>query len=199
MVSPNDICLASPTHGCLQKDCGKRHDIYRCPCGLFIPARHLNKHTKGKRHTKVIKALQATAQNTAPIRVSNLQIERDYQDVTHCDVCDKDIPTFRWEFHLNHPEHLLTQRLVATRSALTHAADDKNGVKVSDETTGVDFGVIEPERAFGSSSVQSRVVKIWQTDKNTRVRLANFRLTPARQSLAQASRYASINCSRLHL
>lgn len=178
MVSPNDV----------QKDSGMKREVRRCPCGIFIPARHMNEHTKGKRHTNAIKALQAAAQHTAPIRASNSRIQGNEQNFTHCNVCDKDIPTFRWNFHLNHREHLLTQRLAATRSALTRAADNKNGVKVSHETAGVDFGVIEPEMIIGSSSVQSKVVKIWQTDKNARIRLINFRLTPSGQSRAQASR-----------
>jgi len=126
-------------------------------------------------------------QNVAPIRSLNPRGQRDYQDFTHCEVCDKDILTFRWEFHLNHPEHLRTQRLVATRSAINHTTDGKNDVEVSGET-GVDFGVVEQESIFGSPSVESKVVKMRKTDNDARIRLAGFRLTSSGLSSGQASR-----------
>jgi len=110
-------------NGCHLQNCRKRHDIQRCSCGALV--RQQNEHIRGKKHTKMINASQVVTQNMPSIPASNPQIQRNYKDFKHCETCDKDIPLFRWEFHLNHPEHLRTQHLVDTQTALNGMAGKK--------------------------------------------------------------------------
>src|ERR1700685_2362464 len=101
MSLPNGACLAALTSdGCPLQNCGKRHDIQRCSCGALVPIRQQNEHIRGKKHTNRINAFQAVTQKMPSIRASNPQIERNYEDFKNCEACDKDIPLFRWEFHL---------------------------------------------------------------------------------------------------
>lgn len=96
-------------------------------------------------------ALQATAPTANPQRtgVFNPQAGTASDDFTHCEVCDKDIPSYRWGFHLTYAAHIGAQRLAATQAALNAAAQDKNGVTISGAVGGVDFGVIELESSVG--------------------------------------------------
>ena len=189
MASLNSICWPSLTGtGCQLTTCTKKHDVQRCKCGIPIPIAQQNEHIRGKRHAKAIKALQATAQNETPTHASNPQVKRNYDNFKHCDACEKDIPAFRWGFHLDRPEHLRMKRLLATRAALDHAAQDKNGIEVSGETVGIDFGIVEPDNALGSHSAQSQIVKIRKTDNDARISLSDFRLTCSGKSTAQSSR-----------
>jgi hypothetical protein len=89
-------------------------------------------------------------------------------------VCDNDIPSFRWRFHLDYPAHL---RLLATQSVLDRAADRENDVKVSGETGGIDFGVVDAKSVLRSSSLPSQIIKISKTNVDARIRLDDFRLT----------------------
>lgn len=183
MSAHRNICLASLTStGCPVQNCRKKH---KCSCGVLVCGYQQDEHIRGKRHTKAVDALQRSADATE--HTSSPQIRRNYDDWEHCEVCNKDIPSFRWDFHLNHPEHLRTQRLADTQAALDHTAQDKNSVKVSGETAGIDFGVIEPENALGSFSVQSRVVKI-RTEDVARISLTNIRITSSMHESARNSR-----------
>jgi helicase MOV-10 len=183
--------------GCQTQNCQKIHDIQQCSCGLVILISQYDVHFRGKRHTRTI-ALQAATRNAArnvrvtPQTTANPRRTDTFNptasgEFTHCEVCDKDIPSFRWRFHLTHPEHTRARRLAATQAALNTAAQDKNGVTVSG-TAGVDFGVIELGSAVGPSAAQSRVITIQKTDRNSFIRLASFRFTSLGRVQTNASR-----------
>jgi hypothetical protein len=174
----------------------KTNNVQQCSCGILVSIRQQNDHMRGKRHTRAVQALQAIAQNANPTCTSK-PVGRDYDDFTHCETCDRDIPSFRWSFHLDHVEHQQTQRLLGTRTALNQIENDKNGIKVSGETAGIDFGVIETEKTLGSSSVQCQVVKIRNTDNNARINLTDLRITSLAHNNAPASRYDSFSCFRV--
>lgn len=200
MSSHNKYCLSALTEiGCQVPNCPKTHDIRQCSCGLVILINQYNDHRQGKRHMRTI-TNQSTNQNPAPNVAPPSQTNNSRRtgtsnrrggtapcDFTHCEVCDKDIPSYRWGFHLTYADHIRANRLAATQAALNTAAQNKNGVTVSGEVAGVDFGVMELKNSVGPSAAQWRVVTIQKTN-NSLIRLAGFRLTSLGRIHTQASR-----------
>jgi helicase MOV-10 len=189
MSSRNRYCMSALTEiGCQTQNCRKTHDIQQCSCGLIILISQYDVHFQGKRHMRTI-ALQAATRNVAPnvTDTFNPRTETASGEFTRCEVCDKDIPSFRWRFHLTHPEHTRARRLAATKAALNTAAQDKNGVTVSG-AVGVDFGVIELGNTVGPSAAQSRVITIKKINNNSLISLAGFRVTSLGRVQTNASR-----------
>lgn len=193
MPANQEFCLAYLTEdGCQLPRCPKQHRIYRCSCGLIIPLRRREGHEQGRRHAQEVRRLRSQIQTNASgapaaqsasvslqPHIPDTPARDDSEEFIKCEVCDKEIPSFRWQFHLTHPEHLRTQQLAATTAALANAKLNKGYVLVSGEGVGVDFGVIELRDSVGSSSTHVQVVTITKTNENARVKLAHFRLTSA--------------------
>lgn len=62
-----------------------------------------------------------------------------------CDVCQCSVPVGGWDSHIRGKAHCRKAGL-RTEAVLLSANRDRNGVSVSSQETGLDFGVVEPGR-----------------------------------------------------
>ena len=69
-----------------------------------------------------------------------------------CDVCQCRVPVGGWDSHIRGRVHCRRAGL-RTESVLLSAHRDRNGISVSSQETGLDFGVVEPGRLLSKSFV----------------------------------------------
>lgn len=159
------LCWAA--ENCTKGGCLKEHDIHTCICGMKMSKSSIRSHLTGKKHADYVRRF---GQQTSSAGIPNAGGAAAPQaNVIRCNVCEKDIPSFSWQFHLNHRDHL-----AAIQAALGRAGANKNGVEVSGQS-GVDFGVVEQENA--SSSTLARSIDIRSTDSGSRVSLVGLKFT----------------------
>lgn len=183
---PTMICPL--LESCTDEHCPKKHDGYRCICGAIMVKRSIKSHLAGKKHNKYTRKLSEVPAPPAVVTASILQappigtsgllrtpVAQASDGFTHCDCCDKDIPSFRWHFHLDHQDHLKALKIATIQTSLNHAAEDKNGIKVSGELDGLDFGVVEA--GFTPGLPLTRSLTIQKTENESRVDLVDFKFT----------------------
>lgn len=176
------------TDRCVDDNCSKEHNGHICVCGAIMPKYSIQSHLAGKKHAQRVKELGVPAIPTdvQTSRTSTTEQQsfasppkpRNGNDAfTHCTICDKDIPSFRWHFHLTHRDHLQALDRVAIQAALDKVAKNKDSVQVSGELSGIDFGITEPG---GLNSVQ--LVTMRTTEHRALVFLADFKMTSSGRS-----------------
>jgi hypothetical protein len=67
-----------------------------------------------------------------------------------CDICQCDVPGGGWDLHVRGKAHCRNASMRAS-TVLQSAHRDKNGISVSSQDSGLDFGVVEPGRVSQTS------------------------------------------------
>lgn len=192
------LCYESVNaQGCVAADCRQRHDIHRCSCGLVLLNQNRSQHLQGKRHKKSMDALARIAADRTRFSETNLhdtshrathsQERRSYSQFTHCEPCDRDIPSFRWDFHLRQSAHARACRSAESRRIRELASTNQNGVEISGETDALAFGVVEIP-ASGTSAALTKAFTVRKISDNLNLKLVDLRLTSAKESTTHTPR-----------
>ena len=180
--------------GCLTTDCRKRHDIHRCLCGLVLPNQSRSQHLHGKRHTALLVQIAAdrakvseTHLRDATHQASHPQDKRSYDKFTHCEPCDVDISSFRWEFHLRQAAHTRACRSAESKRVRELAFTNQNGVEISGETDALAFGVVEIP-ASGTAATQTRALTVRKISNTIHLKLVDLRLVSTKENTTHTPR-----------
>ncbi|KAG8779439.1 hypothetical protein FRC12_024270 [Ceratobasidium sp. 428] len=121
-----------------------------CPCTLSNSNPYtLTQHSEGQAHRRRLNELAGNAPDPWYTLVENSAITGSIR----CDACNSNVPNALWNQHLLKETHARRTKIAGFQSVLRETEKDRHGVEVShgvgtgtdsDDTTGVDFGVIDP-------------------------------------------------------
>jgi len=95
-------------------------------------------HTQGEAHKRALTELAFTSISSGYIR---------------CPICERDLPAARWEAHVEGDQYHCRRQQYADEAAQTQSAQlNRNGVSVTGEAGGIDFGTVEVDSVHVSSA-----------------------------------------------
>lgn len=97
-----------------------------------------------------------------------------------CPVCERDLPAARWDAHLARDQYHRKRQQYADMTAQVQSAHiSRNGISVSGEAGGIDFGIVEVADVRGLSADQTMEVTISNEAAGSLISLASIKFSSA--------------------
>lgn len=106
-------------------------------------------HKQGEAHNRALTELAlASTQNSA-------------SGYIRCPVCERDLPAARWDAHLARDQyHKKRQQYADVTVQVQSAHLNRNGISVTGEAGGIDFGIVEVADVRGLSAEQTMEITV---------------------------------------
>ncbi|KAH9925149.1 P-loop containing nucleoside triphosphate hydrolase protein [Fomitopsis serialis] len=133
-------------------------------------------HMQGGAHKRALTELAVASASSGYIR---------------CPICERDLPAARWGSHVEGDQYHRRRQQYADVTAQTQSAQlNRNGVSVTGEAGGIDFGTVEVDSVHAFSAECTLEVTVSNDDPGTLISLALIKFSSSYRG-TQSSRYAT--------
>ncbi|KZT64423.1 P-loop containing nucleoside triphosphate hydrolase protein [Daedalea quercina L-15889] len=110
-----------------------------------------------------------------------------------CPICERDLPAARWDAHVERDQYHRKRQKYADVTTQVHSARlNRNGVSVTGEASGIDFGVIEADAVHGSSADQMMEVTVSNEVSGSLITLALIKFSSSYKRNSSSSFSAAL-------